>query len=252
MLIRLSFTITMAIFGVGLICCVMFSRNNQLVASPIVSDIQLLHVGVFHSDEVSAESGEVWLGFYSTPDGHALIPSTITVEAVYDPLVDDVGETTAKAVSVDNQTSPLFLIKGLEISQRQFIKTLSAEQTILSLGKFLSLRLGDKNEYHLTVYGEGEVGPNGFTSLSNYSLEISKGQLSQELVAYRSTNGAMPSLVWAGDLDGDSQLDLLINAPPHYGASSAQGLFLSSMAQVGNLVQKVGMNRKIRDVVIDN
>ena len=241
MLVRMSFTITMSIFFAGWICCVMFGCNDQSAASPIESEIQLLQVGAFHGDEVSAESGEVWLGLYSTPDGYALIPSRITVATVYDPFVDNAGEKTGKVVSVEGQTLPLFLIKGLNTPERESIKTLSVEQTILSPGKSLNFRLDDKTESYLTAYGEGDVGPNGFTSLENYSLELSQGQLSQELLAYSSTNGAIPTLLWAGDLDGDGQLDLVINATPHYAIASAPMLFLSSMAKGGNLVQKVAI-----------
>ncbi len=239
MLVRMSFTITMSIFWAGWICCIMFGCNNQSAASPAGSEIQILQVGVFHGDEVSAESGEAWLGLYSTPDGYVLITSRITVETVYDPLVDNAREMTGKVVSVEEQTAPLFLIKGLEAPKREFIKTLSAEQTILSPGKSLNLRLEGKNEYHLKAYGEGDIGPNGFTSLENYSIELSKGQCSQELLTYDSTNGAIPTLLWGGDLDGDNQLDLLINATPHYTIYSAPVLFLSSMVKGGNLVQRV-------------
>ena len=241
MLVRMSFTITMSIFFAGWICCVMFGCNDQSTASPVEPEIQLLQVGVFHGDEVSAKSGEIWLGLYSTPDGYALIPSRITVETVYDPIVDNAGEQTGKVVSVKGQTPPLFLIKGLHTLKEEFIRTLSAEQTILSPGKSLDLGLDSKNEYYLTAYGEGEIGANGFTSLENYSLELSKGRFSQELLTYSSTNGAIPTLLWAGDLDGDSQLDLVINATPHYTVYSAPMLFLSSMAKDGNLVQKVAI-----------
>ena len=241
MLVRMSFTITMSIFFGGWICCVMFGCYNQSEASPVESKIQLLQVGAFHGDEVSAESGEVWLGLYSTPDGYALISSRITVETVYDPFVDNAGEKTGRVVMVEGQTRPLFLIKGLDTPEAQSIKTLSVEGAILSPGKSLNLGLDGKNESYLTVYGEGDVGPNGFTSLENYSLELSKGQVSQELLAYSSTNGAIPTLLWAGDLDGDNRLDLVINATPHYAVSSAPMLFLSSMAKDGNLVQMVAI-----------
>ena len=241
MLFRMSFTITMSIFWAGWICCVMFGCYDQSAVSSVESEIQLLQVGTFHGDEVSAESGEVWLGLYSTPDGYALIPSRITVETAYDPFVDNAGEKTGKVVSVVGQTRPLFLIRGLDAPERESIKPLSDEQTILSPGKSLNLRLDDKNESYLTAYGEGDIGPNGFTSLENYSLELSKGQLSQELLAYSSTNGAIPTLLWVGDLDGDNQLDLVINATPHYVVVSAPMLFLSSMAKDGNLVQRVAI-----------
>ena len=241
MLFRMSFTITMSFFFAGWICCIMFSRNGQSVASSVEPEIQLLQVGAFHGDEISAKSDEIWLGLYSTPDGCALVPSRITVKTVYDPLVDNAGEKTGKVVSVEGQTRPLFLIKGLEAPKRNSIETLSAERAILNPGKSLNLRLDGKNESHLIAYGEGDIGPNGFTSLENYSLELSKGQLSQELVAYSSTNGAIPTLLWAGDLDGDGQLDLVINANPHYTVYSAPMLFLSSMAKEGYLVQRVAV-----------
>ena len=241
MLVRMSFTITMSIFSAGWICCVMFGCYDQAAASPVESEIQLLQVGAFHGDEVSAESGEVWLGLYATSDGYVLIPSTVTVEIVYDPLIDNTGEKTGKMVSVEERTAPLFLMKGLNAPKREFIKTLLAEETILSPGKSLNLGLDSENEYHLTAYGEGDIGPNGFTSLKSYSVELSKGPLSQELLAYSSTTGAIPTLLWAGDLDGDRQLDFVINATPHYAVYSAPMLFLSSMAKGGNLVQKVAL-----------
>ena len=241
MLVRMSFTITLSIFLGGWICWAMFGCNNQSEALPVESEIQLLQVGAFHGDEVSAESGEIWFGLYSTPDGYRLIPSRITVETVYDPLVDNAEEKTGKVVSVERGARPLFLMRGLDVPNRKSIKTLSDEQTILSPGKSLDLKLEDKHGYHLTAYGEGSIGLDGFTSLENYNLELSKGPVSQELLAYDSTNGAIPSLLWAGDLDADGRLDLLINATPHYAIYSAPMLFLSSMAKDGNLVQKVAL-----------
>ena len=134
MLVRMSFTITMSIFFAGWICCIMFSCNNQSVASAAEPEIQLLQVGAFHGDEISAESGETWLGLYLTPDGCTLVPSRITVETVYDPLVDNAGEKTGKMVSVEGQTRPLFLIKGLKAPERNSIETLSAEGAIFDPG----------------------------------------------------------------------------------------------------------------------
>ena len=112
MFVRMSFTITMAIFGAGLICCVMFGRKNQVVASPAASELQPLQRG--------------------------------------------------------DQTCP----QGLKIKKRQSINTLSAEGTVLSPGKSLTLRLHDNNEYQLIAYGEGVRGSNGLTSLAYYSLEL--------------------------------------------------------------------------------
>ena len=45
MLVRMSFTITMAIFGAGLICCLMFGCNDRLAASPVETKTQRLSKG---------------------------------------------------------------------------------------------------------------------------------------------------------------------------------------------------------------
>ena len=56
MLVRMSFTITMAIFGAGLICCVMFGRKNQSIASPAASEIESLQRGAqTHPQDLKTE-----------------------------------------------------------------------------------------------------------------------------------------------------------------------------------------------------
>ena len=45
MFVRMSFTITMAIFGAGLICYAMIGRKNQSIASPTASELQPLQRG---------------------------------------------------------------------------------------------------------------------------------------------------------------------------------------------------------------
>ncbi len=178
---------------------------------------------------------------YLTQNGYELIPSRITVEAVYDPLVDAEGEKTGKVVSVRSPIEPIFLVQSLGMLKSGTVKTLFSEQTILAPGKSLSFTFDNKAEYYLTAFGEGSIDSTGFTSLQNYTVELSRGQLSQVILSYSSTNDAVPSLLWAGDLDRDGKLDLLVNATPHYVVYSASTLFLSSMAEDGKLLQKVAM-----------
>ena len=65
------------------------------------------------------------------------------------------------------------------------------------------------------------------------------GELRQQLaVVDPCCNDAGPTIVWAGDLDRDDKLDLLMNLSGHY-AGSVLGLFLSSAAGKGELVGQV-------------
>ena len=141
MLVRMSFTITMSIFWAGWICCVMLGCYDQAAASSIESEIQLLQVGAFHGDEVSAESGEVWLGLYSTVrwiransfedyGGDLFMTHSLIM----------LGRRPEKWCQWRRQTHPLVLIKGLNVPERGSIKALSAEGAILSPGKSLNLR----------------------------------------------------------------------------------------------------------------
>ena len=268
MLARMSFTITVSIFLAGLICFFMLGCENRsekgihlqtavplsglAFASPpeemavtpsatveavefLPSEIQILQVGYFHGDDVSAKSGETWFGLYPIPNGYELIASRIAVEAVFDPMVDDSeDQKTGKKVSVNLSTEPLFLVKGLDTLKNGAIKTLSSGQIILKPGKCLRFTFDNRDDYHLTVFGEREISA-GF---QNYEIELSKGQLSQVIIAYDSTDGDVPRLLWAGDLDRDGQLDLLVDATNHY-AVSAPTLFLSSMAEDDHLLEKV-------------
>jgi hypothetical protein len=49
-------------------------------------------------------------------------------------------------------------------------------------------------------------------------------------------------LFWAGDLDGDGRLDLVMNLSGHYNVSETT-LFLSSTRQQGKLVRKAAVFR---------
>lgn len=74
-------------------------------------------------------------------------------------------------------------------------------------------------------------------------LVLSDGQRTQ--VLYRPREWGEPTyprwqLLWAGDLDGDRRLDLLIDLTWHYNLSQRM-LFLSSVAAPGRLLRKVGL-----------
>ena len=241
MFVRMSFTITICIFLSGVVCFFMFGCHSRSEATIERSDVELMQVGVFHGNEIFAESGEVWLGLYPTENGHALLPSTITVDAAYDPLYDDEDEKTGKQVLVAGDAEPLFLIRGLKTLKPGPVKTLTTEQAILTPGKSMHFGLGRGDSYQLIVFGERYEDSIGITSLQEYEIEIREGGRSQVLVSFSATDAAVPSLLWAGDLDHDGKLDLLINAAFHYNIYTAPVLFLSSTAEDGELLDKVAM-----------
>ena len=54
----------------------------------------------------------------------------------------------------------------------------------------------------------------------------------------------LPTLLWAGDLDRDGKLDLLMDLTNHYNASEYT-LFLSFISEGDSLLKKVAKFRKV-------
>lgn len=235
--------------------CVVFSLVILSVASlgnqlPLQPKIQILRIGEFHANEVFAKSGEVWYGLYPSEDGYELIASKITVEPIHDHLVDEYSEQTGKRVSVDQPAEPVLLIRGLESLQDGRVKTVFSGKKFLYPGESVSLKFDEGDYYGLAAFGlaadRGVARPFDMV-IYNYKIMIShipwtKSQVvaSFDIVALDGT----PTLLWAGDLDRDGKLDLLMDLTDHYNVS-AYTLFLSSMAEEGALLRKVAVFRSV-------
>jgi hypothetical protein len=61
---------------------------------------------------------------------------------------------------------------------------------------------------------------------------------------YEITDGGIPQLIWAGDLDGDGRLDLLVDLPPKYSVSLVR-LYLSSAASERPFAQAAELRRVV-------
>ena len=200
--------------------------------------IQLIETGQFHGDEITAQTGEQWLGLYPAGSDCVLIPSTLTVEAVHDEIVDQDPEVkTGKRVSVDLYPDPIFLLKGAEMLQPGLVATVFEESKSLSNGDIVELKLFEK-EYQLRV--EGESSPTFDYITPDSKLLLTIGERTQVLYSLEGSGGINDPnwhLIWAGDLDGDAQLDLYMDLSFHYNISQRK-LFLSTQARKGNLVKE--------------
>jgi hypothetical protein len=211
------------------------------------SEIEILRVGQFHGKEVSAKSGEMWFGLYLTMDGYELIPSEITVETCYD---DVRGENTGKKVLVDQPKEPLFLIKGLENLKSGPVNTVFSGAKFLHPAESMTLKLGENGYYTLVGFGKavdrGVARPFDI-AIRNYKIEISRYPWvhTQVIASFNIiAMDGLPTLLWAGDLDRDGKLDLVMDLTDHYNVSEYV-LFLSSMSEGNNILRKVATFRTV-------
>ncbi|MDQ6652952.1 MAG: hypothetical protein M3Y84_09420 [Acidobacteriota bacterium] len=208
------------------------------------SHIQLLETGDFHGEEVTARSGEKWLGLYKTEPDAVLLPYRLKIDTIYDDLTDyEKGQLTGKRVDVDSPLKPLFLLKEATVLKEGPVITLySAPQDFdksLEKSRPINFKLNGTS-YVLNVAapeGAGKCRETAFPPEARLVLE--RGDSQQTLYSLEGCgNDPVWYLLWAGDLDHDGKLDLYVNVTQHYNVSEKR-LFLSSQASQGELVKEV-------------
>lgn len=211
--------------------------GTALASEPLL-EVRILRTGTFHGNEVDAKTGEPWFGLIATEDGYRLVRTPITVTATHDPILDEDPQTrSGKDVQVDLDMVPIALVQGGDWSEGA-VPSVDFEWSLETAAAPLPLAFGDKH-YEVLATWEGQGKPFGPEPLTNFRLVLKSNGRTQDLVTPEwCCDEAFPHLLWAGDLDRDGALDLLVEASHHYNVSTYV-LFLSTAAREGDLVGKV-------------
>ena len=189
-----------------------------------------LHHGAEAADLVD---GELWWGLFPTEDeSFELREVTLNVTAALDVVVAET-EPTGRLVSVDGDVAPLILVHNLPQAEAGPVDTAFSGYKFLYPGERLFLPVRDTGGDAIIADGRAELltSPYTHTEITEYTLNLVRGQGKQELARFaRVDEDGPPALLWAGDLDRDGHVDLLLNLTDHYN-KSVLTLFLSSPAQ---------------------
>jgi hypothetical protein len=208
-------------------------------ASPIAAQqkVELLFPGDSYARRAWPKTGDTWLGLYSTSPGYRLAPTRIRVERV-----PDACGGSATRVSAESAAQPYLLLKGLDHLKTGPVDTAFAGMEFFYPGQSLSIKLGKPEKwYHVRALGtagarRGEIFFTDYRLELHHSERLDAGQPIIQLKAMTLDN--TPQLRWAGDLDRDGRLDLLLEVPIG-GYSSRLVLLLSSRAAPPQLVKEV-------------
>ena len=166
------------------------SRETSVLAALRQPEVRILQVGEFFC-EITAEPNEVWLGLYPTKSGHNLMPTTVRVDAFYDPAIgDDEDVTGATRVSVPGQNAPLFLIKGLDSLKAGMVKTLFSGR--LPLERSLEFTLDNESTYTIAAFG----GLESNSGSVDYRVELVKGSRSQVICSFGTSTEMESWICW--------------------------------------------------------
>jgi hypothetical protein len=209
-------------------------------ASPIAAQqkVELLFTGNFLTHRAWPKTGETWLGLYPTSPGYRLAATKIRVEQV-----PDACGGSATKVSAHTAAQPYLLLKGLDRLKTGPVDTAFAGMEFLYPGQSLSIKLSEPERWYY-LRALGTAGARGGEILyTDYRLELSdSGRIDAAghtiFLIKGLTLDNTPKLRWAGDLDRDGRLDLLLQIPIG-GYSSRLVLLLSSPASRPQLVKEV-------------
>jgi hypothetical protein len=178
------------------------------------------HLKFWRKSEGGQWGGDGWLGW--TYDDDALVPVTLIVRAWTKERPDDEDEVT-----VESLPDVSFAMRCIGVPTAHIRSAGVVNHELHNHGP-LRMSLGER-EYSLALRGSRE-------DLTDAQVVLSDGHRSQRLY---STDGFVDdphfNVPWAGDLDGDGELDLVVNLSRKYSVHPYL-LLLSSVASNGELV----------------
>lgn len=213
------------------------------ILSSTDKEIAIVRTGTYHGNEVSVDSGPRWFGLFRVDSTFELSRVTVTVGQTYDPIV---GESTGKHVSIDRADDPLILVTGVDRLQTGPVTTLYYGNRFIDLGQEFFILQEAGYDYSLSAVGEARLHDETKEMLLHrYTLVLRHVDTLQTLIEFPilALDG-LPTLLWAGDLDRDGRLDMIMNLTNHYNVD-LYALFLSSEAKPGELVKKVAVFRTV-------
>jgi hypothetical protein len=216
------------------------SFASAIVCSMLISPVfaaDIMEVTVYHEGECSAKSGQVWMGLFPAKDKQfELKAATINISLVNDAIIDqDPKLKTGRKVSIPGKVEPLVLVNGVPALKAGKVVTSSViTKERMDIGQTVKLNVGAK-ESSLSVSGVKKDAE----WRTGYKIILESGGTKQTVYERKQVaDSSFPSLLWAGDLDGDGKIDLVMDTTDNYNVRQVT-LFLSTKAKPGKLVEQV-------------
>lgn len=208
--------------------------------------------GSFHAGEVVARSGERWLALRERGNHAELVSVRVAVNRVHDPLVDADDQATGEAVSAIRMDDASMLLRGAGLRAGAVTRASIVEPPSEHGLPAHRLSLGTR-EYRIATRCviEDRNATASAAQPASYvcTIDLIDGARRQTLMSLGASrqspdaplffaSEAAPRLIFAGDLDRDGRLDLILDTTDHYNLSRPT-LFLSGAAGKGELLHAV-------------
>ena len=216
----------------------------------LAGDHALLRVGDYHQGEVAVDGAKrSWLALHPGDDhgrGAALQRVLVRIETSHDPLLDAPGQRTGTRVTVQDMATADLLLHGPRLKPGPITAATERQPLHSTIPGGLQMRIGWNDAHYIldTDCQPRSDDPRWGTC----RITLTAGDRRQVLAhASGSRNDAgewergelaVPKLLFAGDLDRDGELDLILDLSDHYDLTQVT-LLLSSEAASGQIMGEV-------------
>ncbi len=211
-----------------------------LLIAPQAGAAEIIELTQYHNEELKVPSGQMWLGLFPAKAGQYELRATkVAITLVNDPIGDQSPkEKTGKKVSIAGKQEPFVLMRGITgLKEGKVVTSSTNKKEHLDINEMLKFKVGT-SETTLRVTGS-PTKLDGEDFRADYAIVLDGGGIKQTLFQSKQVSPQYaPSLLWAGDLDGDGKIDLIMDTSTDYNARILT-LFLSTKAKAGNLVEEV-------------
>jgi hypothetical protein len=210
---------------------------------------KILTPGLFHNDEVWENAEETqWYGLFNEGDIYYLAKTDIKCRKANDPVLDAENERTGWDISVIHDDTCMILIESLPyLSEKSIEPVKGLKEYIYPYDTVTFSYLGIRYKLFATGGKKQAEGSDWFT-VWNYKLylaaEINGIERTTLLVQQPAFEDAMTTLMFAGDIDGDNILDLILDTSHHYNMMLPT-VYLSKPAEKGRIVIPVGAHPSV-------
>jgi hypothetical protein len=221
---------------------------EELFNPEIEYDGRLLEATTYHEDEITNEPEmKDWIGLFkdNSGEGFSLWKTDLNFDKVEDPIMDDGGDSTGWEVSSSNVQDPLFFFGGLDYLSEGSVVSCELEKAEIYPGDMLKFSFLDV-DYQMYATGQKVLIEEDYYQVENYKLflmtAVDGEKRTSQISDQTGFDDAMVSILFAGDIDKDGFLDLIINDTYHYNVSNPT-LLLSKPAVEGQTLKSVAAHR---------
>lgn len=179
---------------------------------------RILEKITYHGNDIEGINADKWIGLYKNSNGYYTESTEVFTRNVHDDMLDEEGKYTAKEILTSNNSRNCIALLG-NFSELYWNNGEVKKPKSIDLSKQIETRKSFNFNFLDKKYNFN-IKENGYITIST---EI-KGKMVEQLI---STNSCLKRVLFAGDLNLDGKLDLILDTADCESGATNLAVFMS-------------------------